>query len=219
MYETALGSSGPLSSSLTERAFSAVPLAKSYRSAVICLTALGVLVLGTSFVVGTDPAVLTPDESDGLRRELQDLRAIEVGDFVFLNDGSPHRWVLGPGFAPPEADGTWVRAQRAQLIFYLPETIATEDSPLSLELSVSPLLTDGEVSRPVTFKSSSDEVTVDLEAGGSRVFVNLPSSSEQIVEIVCDSLDNPASEQSAIDVRRLCVKVYAMAVWTELVER
>jgi hypothetical protein len=49
--------------------------------------------------------------------------------------------------------------------------------------------------------------------------VNLPSSSEQIVEIVCDSLDNPASEQSAIDVRRLCVKVYAMAVWTELVER
>jgi hypothetical protein len=71
----------------------------------------------------------------------------------------------------------------------------------------------------VTFKSSSDEVTVDLEAGGSRVFVNLPSSSEQIVEIVCDSLDNPASEQSAIDVRRLCVKVYAMAVWTELVER
>ena len=196
-----------------------MPLVKSYRFAVICLTIFGVMALGTSFVVGTDPAVLTPDESDGLREELQDLRAMEVGDFVFLNDGSPHRWVLGPGFAPPESDGTWVRAERAQLIFYLPETIVTEESPLSLELSVSPLLTEGEVSRPVTFRSSSDEVTVDLEAGGSRVFVNLPARSEQIIEVVCDRLDNPDREQSAIDVRRLCVKVYAIAVWTELVER
>lgn len=192
-----------------------MPLVKVYRLAVVGLTALGLTALGAFFVVGTDPAILTADESDVLREELRDLRAIEPGDFVYLNDGSPHRWVLGPGFAPPEADGTWVRAQRAQLIFFLPESFVSENGSLSIELSVSPLLTESETSRPVTLRSSIDEVTVDLETGGSRIFVALPPRSDQVVEIVCDSLDNPAGSQSAIDVRRLCVKVYAMAVWPE----
>jgi len=192
-----------------------VPLVKVYRLVVVGLTAVGLTTLGVFFVVGTDPAILTADESDVLREELRDLRAIEPGDFVYLNDGSPHRWVLGPGFAPPEADGTWVRAQRAQLIFYLPESFLTENESLSIELSVSPLLTGSETSRPVTLRSSIDEVTVDLETGGSRILVDLPPRSDQVIEIVCDSLDNPAEGQSAIDERRLCVKVYAMAVWSQ----
>jgi len=192
-----------------------VPLVKLYQMAAVGLTALGVTVLGVFFVVETDPAIRTPDESDALGEELRDLRAIEPEEFAYLNDGSTHRWVLGPGFAPPEADGTWVRAQRAQLIFFLPESFVTENSSMSLELSVSPLLTESEISRPVTLRSSIDEVTVDLETGGSRIFVALPPRSDQVVEIVCDSLDNPAEGQSAIDVRRLCVKVYAIAVWPE----
>jgi len=192
-----------------------VPFVKVYRLAVVGLTAVGLTTLGIFFVVGTDPAILTVDEADVLTEELRDVRAIEPGDFVYLNDGSTHRWVLGPGFAPPEADGTWVRAQRAQLIFFLPESFVTENSSMSLELSVSPLLTESETSRTVTLRSSIDEVTVDLETGGSRIFVALPPRSDQVVEIVCDSLDNPAGGQSAIDVRRLCVKVYAMAVWPE----
>jgi hypothetical protein len=179
------------------------------------LTLLGVTLLGTSFVIGSDPAVLTADEPDSLREELRSLRSVTPGDFLFLNDDSSHRWVLGPGFAPPEEDGTWVRAKEAQLIFYLPVGELPQRMPLSLELSVSPLLRAGQASRTLTLRSAIDEKTVELSADGARVFVNLPTTSEQLVELVCDSLDNPSDEQSSLDVRKLCVKVYAMAVWTE----
>lgn len=179
------------------------------------LTALGVTLLGTSFVIGSDPAVLTVDETDSLREELSTLRSVTPGEFVFLNDDSSHRWVLGPGFAPPEEDGTWIRAKEAQLIFYLPVEELPEGTPLSLELSVSPLLRAGQASRTMTLRSAIDEKTVELRADGARVFVDLPATSEQRVSLVCDSLDNPSDEQSSPDVRKLCVKVYAMAVWTE----
>jgi len=96
-----------------------VSLAKLYRLGVIGLMALGVPALGTFFVLGPDPAVLTRDESEDLRDELKELRSVASGEFVDLNDRSTHRWILGPGFAPPEADGAWVRAQRAEMIFYL----------------------------------------------------------------------------------------------------
>lgn len=192
-----------------------VPLVNLYRLGATVLTLLGVTLLGTSFVIGSDPAVLTADEPDSLREELRSLRSVTPGDFLFLNDDSSHRWVLGPGFAPPEEDGTWVRAKEAQLIFYLPVGELPQRMPLSLELSVSPLLRAGQASRTLTLRSAIDEKTVELSADGARVFVNLPTTSEQLVELVCDSLDNPSDEQSSLDVRKLCVKVYAMAVWTE----
>lgn len=179
----------------------------------------GVLCLGISFVLGTDPAVTIAEEPQGLREELRNLRLVPSEEFLGLNDSSPYRWVLGPGFAPPEADGTWVRSESAQLIFYLPDNLAGSLSQLSLELSASPLLKDDQDSRSLLVRSTIDEVRVELPAGGSRIFVALDNNEEQVVEIVCDSLDSPAEKQSAVDVRRLCVKVYGMAVWPELVER
>lgn len=179
----------------------------------------GVLSLGIFFVLGTDPAVTTAEESQGLREELRNLRLVPSGEFLGLNDSSPYRWVLGPGFAPPEVDGTWVRSQSAQIIFYLPEDLTGSFSQLSLELSASPLLNDDQGSRSLLVRSTIDEVRVELPAGGSRIFVALDNNEEQVVEIVCDSLDSPAEKPSAIDARRLCVKFYAMAVWPELVER
>lgn len=190
-------------------------LAKLYRLGVIGLMALGVPALGTFFVLGPDPAVLTRDESEDLRDELKELRSVASGEFVDLNDRSTHRWILGPGFAPPEADGAWVRAKRAEMIFYLSAADVAEGTPLSFELSVSPLLLEGQTARPLTLRSAIEEVTVELAAGGSRIFVEIPANTEQVVELVCDSLDSPSQEQSSIDARRLCVKVYGMAVWRE----
>jgi hypothetical protein len=135
---------------------------------------------------------------------------------VSLNDGSEYRWVLGPGFAPPESDGTWVRSRTAQLIFYLPDIGEADEGALSLELSVSPLLTGNQESRLLVVRSSAEEVEVELESEGARVFVKLAPGEQQVVELVCDSLDSPAEEALSIDMRRLCVKVYAMAVRKEL---
>jgi len=184
----------------------------AYRSFVVGLTALGLLILGAHFVLGTDPAVLIPEESPDLREELRDVRSVPLGEFVALNDGSPYRWVLGPGFAPPEADGTWVRAQRAQIIFYLPENEFPGSISYLLELSTSPLLAVDQESRPLTVRSRVDEVQLDLPGGGSRIFIELDGAEEQVVELICDSLDIPSEGQATSDIRRLCVKVYAMAV-------
>ena len=176
----------------------------------------GVASLGISWTLGADPAVLIEDEGEGLRAELVGLRQVPVDQFVSLNDGSEYRWVLGPGFAPPESDGTWVRSRTAQLIFYLPDTGEADESALSLELSVSPLLTGNQESRSLVVRSGAEEVEVELESEGARVFVKLAPGEQQVVELVCDSLDSPAEEALSIDMRRLCVKVYAMAVRKEL---
>ena len=189
---------------------------KSYRLLVVVLTIVGVTALGLYFLVGPDPAVLIEDEGEALRAELVELRQVPVDEFVFLNDESEHRWVLGPGFAPPESDGTWVRSRTAQLVFYLPDTGEADEGALSLELSVSPLLTGNQESRSLVVRSGAEEVEVELESEGARVFVKLAPGEQQVVELVCDSLDSPAEEALSIDMRRLCVKVYAMAVRKEL---
>ena len=183
---------------------------------MVVLTIAGVTALGLYFLLGPDPAVLIEDEGEALRAELVELRQVPVDEFVFLNDESEHRWVLGPGFAPPESDGTWVRSRTAQLIFYLPDTGEADESALSLELSVSPLLTGNQESRSLVVRSGAEEVEVELESEGARVFVKLVPGEQQVVELVCNSLDSPAAEVLSIDMRRLCVKVYAMAVRKEL---
>ena len=187
-----------------------------YQNLVAFVVLVALASLGIIWTLGPDPAVLIEDEGDALRAELVELRQVPVDEFVFLNDESEHRWVLGPGFAPPESDGTWVRSRTAQLIFYLPGTGEVDESVLSLELSVSPLLTGNQESRSLVVRSGAEEVEVELESEGARVFVKLAPGEQQVVELVCDSLDSPAEEALSIDMRRLCVKVYAMAVRKEL---
>jgi len=189
-----------------------MPLTRFFQPFVVGATSFGIIALGTYFAVGLDPAVLTSSESEEVREELRAFRTVPLDEFVALNDGSPYRWVLGPGFAAPEADGTWVRAQRARIIFYLPENESPGSINYLLELSTSPLLADDQESRALTLRSRVDEVRMDLTPGGSRIFIELDGAEEQIVELICDSLDVPPDDQGTSDIRRLCVKVYAMAV-------
>jgi hypothetical protein len=219
VFEAHLGASVPLS----RRSFpgARTPIRNGapdgrYRTAVAFVVLLASFSLGIIWTLGADPAVLIEGENEGLRAELVELRQVPVDEFVSLNDGSEYRWVLGPGFAPPESDGTWVRSRTAQLIFYLPDIGEADEGALSLELSVSPLLTGNQESRLLVVRSSAEEVEVELESEGARVFVKLAPGEQQVVELVCDSLDSPAEEALSIDMRRLCVKVYAMAVRKEL---
>jgi len=191
-------------------------LTNRYQDLVAFIVLAASASLGIIWTLGADPAVLIEGENEGLRAELVELRQVPVDEFVSLNDGSEYRWVLGPGFAPPESDGTWVRSRTAQLIFYLPDIGEADEGALSLELSVSPLLTGNQEFRLLVVRSSAEEVEVELESEGARVFVKLAPGEQQVVELVCDSLDSPAEEALSIDMRRLCVKVYAMAVRKEL---
>ena len=193
-----------------------IDLVDRYRSAVVIAVLVIIATLGITWILGPDPAVLIEDEGEALRAELVELRRVPVDEFVFLNDGSQHRWVLGPGFAPPESDGTWVRSRTAQLIFYLSDIGEIDGGTRLLELSVSPLLTGNQESRSLVLRSGAEEVEVELESDGARVFVKLAPGEQQVVELECDSLDSPTGEAVSIDMRRLCVKVYAMAVRKEL---
>lgn len=160
----------------------------------------------------SDPATATLSESERLRDELRSVRAVPVGEFVLLNDSSEYRWTLGPGFAPSESDGTWVRSRAAQIIFYPKGVPEGSEDDLVLELSVSPLLVGDLRTRTLTVNSGREEVEVELSDGGRRVIVALPAGEEQVVELLCDSLDVPAEDPGIADLRRLCVKVYAMAI-------
>ncbi len=180
--------------------------------AVLVLVSLGILALMWS--TGPDPATLALQEPVALSEELAGLRKASLNEFLLLNEGSPHRWILGPGFSAPEADGAWVNSTSAQLIFYLPPVSEQAPDRLELELSMSPLLTEGQSSRLIRIRSAVDEVAVVLPPGGTRVFLGLAPGEEQVVELTCDNLDAPPEAESRADVRRLCVKLYAMAIRT-----
>jgi len=187
-------------------------IADSYRAVVVTAVVVAIAVLGLVWRFGADPATATLAETEAIREELMPLRQVPLDEFVYLNDSSPYRWVLGPGFAPSEADGTWVRSRVATLVFYPIGISGDSDDSLEIELSLSPLLLAGQESRVVRVSSGIDTVEVALPPRGARVSLRLPTRSEQEVEIRCDSLDVPAEDPGIADLRRLCVKVYAMAV-------
>lgn len=188
------------------------PLVRIYTTLIVGFLTLAIGFSAVLWLAGEDPATDSVSESEGLRDELRPLRQIPIGDFVYLNSSSDYRWLLGPGFALAEDDGTWVRAREAEIVFY-PETDAeSEGGDLKVELSMSPLLVGDAISRSVTVSSSAETVSVSLPAGGSRVSLALASVEEQVIRIRCDDLDAPPSATGVNDLRRLCVKVYALAV-------
>lgn len=187
-------------------------LTQIYTTSTVGLVALAIGFAAVYWVAGEDPATESLSESESLRNELKPLRRVPIGDFVYLNSSSDHRWLLGPGFALAEDDGTWVRAREAEIIFYPEPDAEVEGNDLTVELSMSPLLVGDATSRSVTVSSSAETVSVSLPAGGGRVSLTLTSAEEQVIRIRCDDLDAPTSAVGVNDLRRLCVKVYALAV-------
>lgn len=186
--------------------------ARLFATSTVGLLTVAIGFAAVLWVVGEDPATESVSESESLRNELKPLRQIPVGDFVYLNSSSEHRWVLGPGFALSEDDGTWVRAREAEIVFYPEVDAKGEGGDLKVELSMSPLLVGDETSRSVTVSSSAETVSVSLPAGGERLSLTITSAEEQVIRIRCDDLDAPTSAVGVNDLRRLCVKVYALAV-------
>ena len=201
----------PLRFGHREQAAGQVGLEVLLSCVLACLFAsLGVLLFDWTF--GSDPATGILREPPQLRDELRPVRKVPVGELVLLNDSSVYRWTLGPGFASSEKDGTWVRSRGAQIVFYPEDVPLGYEDKLVLEISVSPLLVGDREVRSLRVDSGLEQVEVDLGVGGGRVEVALPEAEEQIVELFCDSLDSPADDLGVSDLRRLCVKVYAMAV-------
>ena len=187
-------------------------LTQIYTTSTVGLVALATGLAAVFWVVGEDPATESVSESESLRDELKPLRQIPVGDFVLLNSSSEHRWVLGPGFALSEDDGTWVRSREAEIVFYPELDAVGEGGVVRVELSMSPLLVGDATNRSVTVSSSAETVSVSLPADGARVSLALTRAEEQVVRIRCDEVDAPTSGMGVNDLRRLCVKVYALAV-------
>lgn len=153
-----------------------------------------------------DPALIPEDESQLVFAELDTLRDVPRDEFVFVNAGSPLRWVLGPGFSIPESDGAWVNAHEAKIIFSVPE----HSDGMVLEISMSPLLVGDSEVREVTLGSGSDTKNFLLGDDSPRPVIGLPDKREQEVVLECESLDSPSDGED--DMRRLCVKVYGFVV-------
>ena len=171
------------------------------------LLTLGLLFGTLLFVIlEEDPALRPMLEASPVSEELDPLRVIPRDEFVFVSADSPHRWVLGPGFSIPEADGAWVSALEATLVF----SIDGHTESMLLELSMSPLLVGLTEFRSVVIDSGAEVKSFMIGSNTERPIVALPNQQQQEVTIQCESLDSPASDQD--DLRRLCVKLYGFAV-------
>ena len=171
-----------------------------------------VLTLGLLFgtllfvILEEDPALMPVTEASPVSEELDLLRVIPRDEFVFVSAESPQRWVLGPGFSIPEADGAWVSAREAKLRF----SIERHTEEMFLEISMSPLLVGLAEFRSVVIDSGAEAKSFMIGSDTPRPIVALPNQKRQEVIIQCESLDSPTADQD--DLRRLCVKLYGFAV-------
>ena len=142
---------------------------------------------------------------------LQPLRVVPIDTDLPIGSSSPYRWLLSDGFRDAEADGAWVMASTARLVF----EVESFDPPVQANLSLGPLVSDDQPERSVTVSSRAGSVTVTLTEGGEVVRVPLDGRLDQEVTITCPDLDSPKSLGLGEDVRDICVKLFNVAVLTE----
>lgn len=142
---------------------------------------------------------------------LQPLRIVPIDTDLPIGTASPYRWILSDGFRDAEADGAWVMASTARLVF----EVESFDPPVQANLSLGPLVSATEPEREVTVSSRAGSVTVTLTDGGEVVRVPLDGALDQEITITCRDLDSPKSLGLGEDVRDICVKLFNVAVLTE----
>lgn len=177
-------------------------------SAVVLGALFVITTLGWTWHFGLDPALLPPPESAELSAELKPLRVVPNDVLISVSNASSHRWILGPGFDAAEDDGAWVRSTQAQIIMFptKPQEIG------EIEISVSALVEEGHEDRLVTFHTSGGSEARRISAEGKRIMLPARPVEEQTITIECSNLGRPENVNGAIDSRRLCVKVYAIAL-------
>jgi len=149
---------------------------------------------------------------DALTAErLRPLRIVPINTDLPMGDTSPYRWLASDGFRDSEADGVWVMAPTARLVF----EVESFDEPAQLNLSLAPLVSRDKTEREVTVSSRAGSVTVTLTDGGEVVRVPLDGALDQEVTISCPDLDSPKDLGLGDDIRDLCVKVFNLVILTE----
>jgi hypothetical protein len=186
------------------------------RSSRVAITLVGLLVtvvlVSMSYLWWTND-VTGPDylEDASTAALLQPLRVVPIDTDLPIGSSSPYRWLLSDGFRDAEADGAWVMASTARLVF----EVESFDPPVQANLSLGPLVSDDQPERSVTVSSRAGSVTVTLTEGGEVVRVPLDGRLDQEVTITCPDLDSPKSLGLGEDVRDICVKLFNVAVLTE----
>lgn len=172
-----------------------------------------IIVIGTMTFGWWSNDVTGPDYiEDALTAErLRPLRIVPINTDLPMGDTSPYRWLASDGFRDAEADGTWVMAPTARIVF----EVESFDAPAQLNLSLAPLVSSDKTEREVTVSSRAGSVTVTLTDGGEVVKVPLDGQLDQEITISCPDLDSPKDLGLGDDIRDLCVKVFNLAVLTE----
>ena len=186
------------------------------RSSRVAITLVGLLVTvvlaSMSYLWWTND-VTGPDyiEDASTAALLQPLRVVPIDTDLPIGSSSPYRWLLSDCFRDAEADGAWVMASTARLVF----EVESFDPPVQANLSLGPLVSEDQPERSVTVSSRAGSVTVTLTEGGEVVRVPLDGRLDQEVTITGPDLDSPKSLGLGEDVRDICVKLFNVAVLTE----
>ena len=178
------------------------------RNALLSLFSLSLAYLLLSWLTGPDPALEVIDESPERAAEMIPLRTVPIDVFLPVSSDSTYRWILGPGFDSPEADGAWTKATRAAIIMYPTDASGVK----SIELSVAAVSFEGSAAKEVEFTTTAGSTFVDVAVDGQRVVLPVTEAAEQFVHIECDDLASPVTPSGVVDKRSLCVKVFAVAL-------
>jgi len=172
----------------------------------------GLAVLFVAFLVvragQQSPMPPTVAEYQASREALEQMRVLEVGEYLETSLDSPASWILGPGFLHPEIDGVWMAQLEAFVRFSASEGV----TPVSLEVVLEPLVAASNRTRIVTFESSIDRVDAVLAGGKESVLVALDGEQDQEVRISCDAVDSPIGLELGPDRRAFCAKVFGVTV-------
>jgi len=178
------------------------------RNALLSFFSLSLAFMLFSWLTGPDPALEVIDETSELAAEMIPLRTVPIDVFLPVSSDSMYRWILGPGFDSPEADGAWTKATRASIITYPIEASGVK----SIELSVAAVSSGDSAAKEVEFTTTAGSTLVDVAVEGQRVVLPVAEAAEQFVHIECDDLASPVTPSGVVDKRSLCVKVFAVAL-------
>lgn len=166
------------------------------------------LVVQVFVIRGSTLQAPTEGELERARRDVTQHRVINEDGWLSVSNASVGRWVLGDGFAAPEADGAWMTSDTARVQFASP----SGKTPVAVTLHLLPNVGPAKPSRTLVVYTSVDDQVRDLSVGTSEVTLALDGEQASMVTLKCDSLESPAQIGAGVDLRPLCVKLLAVEV-------
>lgn len=181
-----------------------------------CATAVAgpsLLIVGVLALLSVASQHRQPPSNEGIDDALHLVERFQTVDsnveLVVTNNQSA-KWILGDGFLTPDATGAWLSETQGWIRFR-----TGEGTPVSVELTLTPLLAPSVPELSITVATTVDELERTLRGGEERILLALDGETQQDVKLACSEAASPQALGLSVDQRPFCIKLLSVRVNVE----